>query len=110
MFQNKTAVQAVSNNLFLSLKPDSEGYIHAVSRTAGDNEIVNVSLLRKIFSGKKATFLTYWSWYWAHWLIILLSDGLLLLLLRFQDFLSTLFLFPLPPVIFLLVFNLWEGD
>uniref|UniRef100_A0A915BXJ5 Uncharacterized protein n=1 Tax=Parascaris univalens TaxID=6257 RepID=A0A915BXJ5_PARUN len=39
---NKTAVQAVSNNLFLSLKPDSEGYIHAVSRTAADNEIVNL--------------------------------------------------------------------
>uniref|UniRef100_A0A915BXG7 Uncharacterized protein n=1 Tax=Parascaris univalens TaxID=6257 RepID=A0A915BXG7_PARUN len=42
MQRPKQGMQAVSNNLFLSLKPDSEGYIHAVSRTAADNEIVNL--------------------------------------------------------------------
>ncbi|KHN72951.1 Protein FRG1 -like protein [Toxocara canis] len=39
---NKTAVQAVSSNLFLSMKPDQEGYIHVVSRTAGESEMINL--------------------------------------------------------------------
>lgn len=43
VFQDgKSAVQAVANSLFLSLKPDAEGYIHAVSRKAESNEMINL--------------------------------------------------------------------
>ncbi|MFH4983631.1 hypothetical protein AB6A40_010340 [Gnathostoma spinigerum] len=43
VFQDgKTAIQTVSNNCFLCMTPDSEGYIFAVSKKAGDNEMVNL--------------------------------------------------------------------
>ncbi|CAJ0561497.1 unnamed protein product, partial [Mesorhabditis spiculigera] len=43
VFQDgKSAVQSVMNPLFLTMMPDREGYIFVASRTAGDNEIVNI--------------------------------------------------------------------
>ena len=45
-FQGKTAIQAC-NGLFLSLSlaPDDDGHIYVSSRTARENEIINVRLI-----------------------------------------------------------------
>uniref|UniRef100_A0A0N5AJ42 FRG1-like family protein n=1 Tax=Syphacia muris TaxID=451379 RepID=A0A0N5AJ42_9BILA len=43
VFENgKSAVQALSSNLFLSLKPDNDGYISAVSKKVNEDEITNI--------------------------------------------------------------------
>ena len=42
-FQGKTAFQAVASPLFLSTVPSKEGHVHVASRTATENEMVNVS-------------------------------------------------------------------
>lgn len=41
--EGKTAFQAVSSPLFLSTVPNKEGHIYVASRTATENEMVNVS-------------------------------------------------------------------
>ncbi|CAB3401529.1 unnamed protein product [Caenorhabditis bovis] len=43
VFQDgKTAIQAVASPLFLSTQPNKEGYIYVASRTAKDDEMINV--------------------------------------------------------------------
>lgn len=42
--QGKSAIQSVANPLFLSLKPDKEGYIYVASRKAETDEMVNVGI------------------------------------------------------------------
>ena len=42
VFQDgKAAMQSVANPLFLSLKPDREGYVFVASRTASEDEMIN---------------------------------------------------------------------
>ncbi|MCP9258700.1 Protein FRG1 [Dirofilaria immitis] len=43
--EGKTAIQSASNNLFLSMKPDREGYIRVTSRKAEADEMVKRSQL-----------------------------------------------------------------
>uniref|UniRef100_A0A914WA56 FRG1 n=1 Tax=Plectus sambesii TaxID=2011161 RepID=A0A914WA56_9BILA len=40
--EGKTALQAVSSSCFVSLKPNSEGYVYVSSKTAQEHEMVNV--------------------------------------------------------------------
>ncbi|CAJ0942880.1 unnamed protein product, partial [Mesorhabditis belari] len=43
VFQDgKSAIQSVSNPLFLSMKPDKEGYVFVASRTASEDEMINI--------------------------------------------------------------------
>uniref|UniRef100_A0A1I8EYX9 FRG1 protein n=1 Tax=Wuchereria bancrofti TaxID=6293 RepID=A0A1I8EYX9_WUCBA len=40
--EGKTAMQSASNNLFLSMKPDAEGYVHVTSRKAEADEMIKL--------------------------------------------------------------------
>uniref|UniRef100_A0A8R1Y5E3 Uncharacterized protein n=1 Tax=Onchocerca volvulus TaxID=6282 RepID=A0A8R1Y5E3_ONCVO len=40
--EDKTAIQSASNNLFLSMKPDAEGYIRITSRKAEADEMIKL--------------------------------------------------------------------
>ncbi|VDM97645.1 unnamed protein product [Onchocerca ochengi] len=40
--EGKTAIQSASNNLFLSMKPDAEGYIRITSRKAEADEMIKL--------------------------------------------------------------------
>lgn len=42
-FKGKSAIQTLSSNLFLSLKLDKDGYVHAVSKKVEEDEVINVS-------------------------------------------------------------------
>jgi hypothetical protein len=43
-FQNKCAIQSASSGLFLSWAPDKEGNIYVSSKTAKENEFINVRI------------------------------------------------------------------